>query len=124
MLRHLETLCVDIGTDRARIAPQLAKVETALHGDADDDDHDDWIKDAEHAIRVHNRSRLTLFTPLRVSKAPPVRSLATIRTTSGVYCDNGEEFKVVDSWTSRSTAHRPMARRWTGTTTFALRRSE
>ena len=124
MQRHLETLCIDIGTDRANIAPQLAKVATTLQDDNDDNDHDDWIQDADYAVRVHNKSRLTLFTPLRVRKAPPARSLATIRTTEGAYCDDGEEFKVVDSWTSRSTAHRPMARRWTGTTTFAMRRSE
>ena len=138
MRRHLDTLCVTAGNDRASIAPQLSQI-TVRPDDEENDDHDDhvddgenvehgandlWIEGKEEAVRRHRRPRRCLFTPLRVSGAPPVRALAPVRVTEGRYCDDGQSFRVVDCWTSRATAHRPLKGPWTGSTTFLMRHEE
>ena len=129
MKRHLDALCVTAGSDRASIAPQLSQITAQNTNDHDhnngdgDTENDSWIEGQEEAIRRHRRPRRCLFTPLRVSGAPPVRALAPVRVTEGQFCDDGKPFRVVDCWTSRATAHRPLERAWTGVTKF-LRRSD
>ena len=71
--------------------------------------------------RVHLRPRTDLFTPLRVEKSPPARSLFSMRVTEGRFCKSGESFTRVDSWTDRKSAHMPLRAEWTGTTTFVLK---
>ncbi len=135
MCRHLEALCVATGRDRAQIAPRLARVAgstfRAINGAESDDDKehhengkDHWIHRKEEAVRRHRRPRQSLFTPLRVGGAPPVKTLTPVRVTEGRYCDTQEAFRVVDCWTSRATAHRSLTRPWIGTTTFLRRRDE
>ena len=84
---------------------------------------DEWndTEDPEKATRVHRKWRYELFTPIRVKGAPPGRALTPVRITVGQY-EDGEHFRRVDSWTTRSAAHLRLARRWTGSTTFLLRR--
>ena len=120
LVRHAENLGVSLHSSRAEIAPHLAGVSTI---ELDDNEIDDWCEDGDEVIREHRRPRTTLFTPLRVQGAPPVKMLANVRITEGKYCDNGEAFHVVDTWTSRSTAHTSMPRRWIGSSKF-FRRSD
>ena len=106
----LETLCVETSNDRAEIA--------LTNLDRDDSGSDRWIESDGCVMRVHDKPRLTMFTPLRVAGAPPARALTAMRVTSGKYCDNGECFEFKDNWTARASAHAPLLRRWTGTTCF------
>ena len=127
------------GCDRASIAPKLARVEGATFrelngcGDEDGEESDEriedgitdlWLEKSEKTVRRHRRPRRSLFTPLRVSGAPPAKSLTPVRITEGKFCDDGEPFRVVDCWTSRATAHRPLERAWIGLTTFLTRSEE
>ncbi len=127
MWRHLDNLGVSIHSDRADSAPQLARCSGGSRGDDydyDDDTGDDWMSDdiaTAGPVRVHRRGRLELFTPRRVRGAPPCASLTPVRITRGEYLDTGEKFKIVDTWTSRPSAHRQLTRRWTGTTRFISR---
>ena len=57
---------------------------------------------------------------MRVAGATPAKALTPIRITEGRFID-GEEFKRVDTWTARATAHLVMRAPWTGKTTFVLR---
>ena len=77
---------------------------------------------AENVIRHHLTGRSKLFTPLRVQGAPPGKALTPARVTEGVFLNSGTPFRIVDTWTSRSDAHRDLGARWTGSTRF-LRRS-
>ena len=70
---------------------------------------------------MHHQPRVELFTPLRVAGAPPSKSLTPARVTEGRFVDTGEAFRRVDSWTTKSTAHADLGRRWTGTTRFLMR---
>jgi hypothetical protein len=79
---------------------------------------DRWQQSEDACVRLHSRPRKDLFTPLRVSSAPPAKSLFSVRVTAGAYCDNGEQFRIVDAWTDRRSAHAPLRTFWTGTTTF------
>ena len=135
--RHLQTLCIEVLDDRAAIAPKLARAQptskTTNGNNNDGHDHDynyddvngdDWMSGgiaAAGPVRIHRRGRLELFTPRRVEGAPPCASLTPVRITCGEYLDTGEKFKIVDTWTSRPSAHRRLARRWTGTTRFISR---
>ena len=134
--RHLAALCIDTACDRASLAPRLAQIRHGHdHDDANGDDDggmggiqgpltDSWVTKNGETVRVHQRSRTELFTPLRVRGAPPARALTPTRITTGRYCDDGEQFTIVDTWTARSGAHRQLERRWTGTTKFLRRLSE
>ena len=82
-----------------------------------------WRLDKEEAVRGHHKPRCELFTPLRVAGAPPSRSLTLARVTEGRFVDTGETFRRVDSWTTKSTVHADLGRRWTGTTRFVMRTS-
>jgi hypothetical protein len=97
------------------------------HGDIDDqvldmDDSkgqaDEWIYDKETITRVHARPRTELFTPKRVPGAPSLGSIAKVRITEGVFCDNNSRFRRVDSWATRATAHGKLSRPWTGSSKF------
>ena len=108
-------------------APKLAIATQRQHNDHHDDDNNDndyWQKAEGEVTRFHKKPRRTLFTPLRVTEAPPARSLTSARVTEGRFVDTGKEFRVTDTWTSRASAHRQLERRWTGTTTFLLRVDE
>ena len=123
--KHLEALCIDTACDRASLAPQLAPIRHGLNHDGrsgiQDPSMDSWITKGGETIRVHQRSRVELFTPLRAQGAPPARALTPARITTGQYCDDGERFTIVDTWTARANAHRQLERRWTGTTKFLMR---
>ncbi len=125
--KHLEALCIITSDDRAKSAPKLAIATQRQHNDHHDDDNNDndyWQKAEGEVMRFHKKPRRTLFTPLRVTEAPPARSLTPARVTEGRFVDTGKEFRVTDTWTSRASAHRQLERRWTGTTTFLLRVDE
>ena len=115
--KHLEALCIDTACDRASLAPQLAPIRHGLNHDGEalvpglgelhrrrarcddrsgiqDPSMDSWITKGGETIRVHQRSRVELFTPLRVQGAPPARALTPARITTGQYCDDGERFTI------------------------------
>ena len=127
--RHLDKLHVTRSSGRAESAPVLAAVarvadtpEAAVVNRRQQGCriNDDWTTEAAESemVRIHRRPRRELFTPLRVSGAPPVKTLATARITCGKFLDNGQSFRIVDRWTARAAAHRDLGRKWTGTTTF------
>ena len=119
--RHMEDLGMKTSTDRAVSAPLLSAL--GYVDDLNEVNADDWEERDGEVTRTHRRPRLELFTPLRVEGSPPARELTPTRTTVGVFVDSGEAFRRVDTWTSRSSAHLALSRRWTGTTTFTRRRS-
>ena len=79
---------------------------------------DEWNDEGECCVRLHRTERLHLFTPLRVQGSPPGRSLFSVRITEGVFRDNCEPFRRVDSWRCREQAHMSFGRPWIGATTF------
>ena len=85
---------------------------------------DDWNRQGAYVVRAHERPRLELFTPLRVAGSPQAKSLTPTRITKGTYIDNGEKFRIIDTWTARNTAHRAMNRQWIGSTAFILKAAE
>jgi hypothetical protein len=112
---------------RAACVPKLDRVSEETEDKDNVEDYkteDEWndVEDPEKATRVHRKWRRELFTPIRVQGAPPGRALTPVRITVGKY-EDGEHFRRVDSWTTRSSAHLRLARRWTGSITFLLRRS-
>jgi len=119
IIRHAENIGHTLHDTRAEMMPALVKCSTVTF---DEDEKDTWVREDGRAVRRHGQPRWCLFTPLRVEGAPTVRSLTSTRITEGEYCDTGETFKRVDNWTTRSTAHARMTRRWTGMTTFFERR--
>ena len=116
MTKHVEFLGFETSASRSEFAPKL-------HGNEySDEDGGNWeYTNGGEAVMHHLKPRKQLFTPLRVRGAPPLRSLTASRVTIGRYCDNGEEFRRVDNWTTRSTAHLELSRRWKGCTVFLLR---
>ena len=69
---------------------------------------------------MHHKPRCELFTPLRVAAAPPAKSFTLARITESPFVDTGEEFRRIDSWAARATAHADFGRRSTGNTRFLL----
>ena len=115
--KHCEALGVLISRGRARIAPQLSSVE----GDHQGGTSDAWERSPTQVIRTHRKPRFELFTPLRVSGAPPGKALTPQRTTRGVYVATGQDFIHTDTWTSRADAHKDLGAMWIGTTEFTYR---
>ena len=127
--RHLDKLHVTRSCGRAETAPVLAAVvwvadtpeaavvDKRLRGERS---KDGWAEEAAEGemVRIHRRPRRELFTPLRVSGAPPAKALATLRVTCGRFAVSGCAFRIVDRWTARAGAHRDLGQAWTGTTTF------
>ncbi len=111
--RHMRHIGMELRDDRASKTPQLQAVSETKR--------DEWGVSRDEAVRQHKKPRRELFTPLRVQGAPPVRTLTGCRITTGRFCDNGEKFKIVDSWTTRSGAHRDLERWWTGQTVFFVK---
>ena len=69
--------------------------------------------------REHRTARRHLFTPFKVAGGPERETrLKRFRVTTGVYVDDGEQFKVTDDWMKASNAHRPLRGSWTGSTSF------
>jgi len=123
--KHLERLKFDASDSRADSAPTINVCEYENYAKTEDEDNgegDNWQENAENVIRHHSTSRSKLFTPLRVQGAPPGKALTPARVTEGVFLNSGTTFRIVDTWTSRSDAHRDLGARWTGSTRF-LRRS-
>jgi hypothetical protein len=83
-------------------------------------DTDDWCRHGLYVVRRHAKARKEFFTPRRVQGSPPCRSLSAMRVTIGTFID-GEAFKRVDAWTTRSTAHEQLSRPWRGCTIFLLK---
>ena len=70
---------------------------------------DDWCKHGLYVVRRHAKTRKQLFTPRRVQGAPPCQALSAMRVTIGTFVD-GEPFRRVDAWTTRSSAHEELSR--------------
>ena len=127
--RHLDKLHVTRSCGRAETAlvlaaigwaadaPEAAVVDKKLQGGRGKDAWADEAAEGE-MVRIHRQPRRELFTPLRVSGAPPAKALATLRVTSGRFAISGRAFRIVDRWTARAGAHRDIGEAWTGTTTF------
>jgi hypothetical protein len=132
--RHCNCLGYEQQTDRAKSAPKLDMLEmSGSKGDhvnvwlrsevnnlSVENDSGDWLKCGERVSRVHSKPRIELFTPMRIAGAPPAKALTPIRITEGRF-KSGKEFRKVDTWTARATAHESMPAPWTGKTTFVLR---
>ena len=126
--RHCSTLGMERLKSRAACAPKLDLISSTTAPENNDQSveentEDEWndTEDPERVTRQHRTWRSELFTPIRVRGAPPGRALTSVRITEGNY-EDGERFRRVDQWTTRSTAHLRLARRWKGSTTFLLRR--
>ena len=115
MLRHIEDLCVTLHSDRADTAPQLSRVSTVAV------DEEKFLRRDGLITFRHERPRALLMTPPRVDGVTPLRALVATRRTRGTFLDDGEMFEIVDQWTSRTSAHEDLGRRWIGSTTFWLR---
>jgi len=124
MQRHVGALGLDFAGGRARSAPALSRVTEGTDLSYDDQWVDDNDDNTTTLVRLHSRARRSLFTPLRVKGSPPAKALTPSRITEGTFCDTGEGFRRVDTWTARSTAHLSMERAWVGKTTFLKRRQE
>ena len=116
MMRHLDSMNVELRDDRAKTAPNLM----VMLGDPQGGPGDSWHEGESQVTRHHERPRRELFTPMRVGGSPPNIALTSTRITRGEYLDDGARFTWTDSWRARATAHRDMGRLWTGTTTFIL----
>ena len=126
--RYCQVLGMERLKSRAASAPRLdalsAEAETEENNPSvENKTEDEWTDtgEADKVVRQHLNWRRELFTPVRVQGAPPGRALTSVRITEGEY-EDGEKFRRVDSWTTRSTAHLRLDRKWVGNTTFLLRR--
>jgi len=126
--RYCHTLGMERLKSRAACAPRLdalsAEAESVENNlGVENKTEDEWedTGDQGKVTRQHRKWRSELFTPIRVQGAPPGRALTSVRITEGKY-EDGQAFRKVDSWTTRSTAHLRLDRRWIGSTTFLLRR--
>jgi hypothetical protein len=106
--KHLQRLSVECRDNRADTAPMLSTFQRR--------GTDSWHEGDGEIVREHAKPRRDLFTPTRVDGEPPARALSATRVTVGTFMDDGKEFKVVDEWRNRKTAHRDMGRWWIGTT--------
>ncbi len=87
-------------------------------GALDGGSKDEWRVSDDGCAREHRRVRTCLFTPLRVSGAPPAKELCNVRVTVGQFCDSKRVFRICDAWTSRADAHRCLEAPWRGVTYF------
>ena len=109
LFKHLKFMNCEANTGRADTAPQLNEVS------------DKWRNTKEVWHRNHNKSRRTLFTPMRVAGGPGNAMLVgETRVTIG-QLENGERFKIVDDWKDEANAHRDLGSNWTGITMFVRR---
>ena len=115
--RHTSRLGIVLGSGRAVTAPQLSAFQERQHDDA----QGTW-KVANGAVaRLHDRPRRQLFTPLRVSGAPPAEALTPMRVTTGRFVSSGRVFSHTDDWTRRADAHCELEDYWVGKTEFFLK---
>ena len=117
--KHCDSYGMAIGCGRARTAPQLSSVR----GDRQGGEQDAWQESVAGVSRAHLKPRRELFTPRRVSGAPPCKALTPQRVTRGRYLQSGQEFVHTDTWTSRAEAHRDLGAQWVGTIEFYYRSS-
>ena len=89
-----------------------------------EDAKDDWHFEDSYCVRQHDEPRFRLFTPLGVAASPAARSIFSVRVTRGAYCDDGQEFELVDSWRNRTSAHMSLGRPWQGHTMFYTQHSD
>ena len=71
-------------------------------------------------VRLHNRLRKALFTPIDVKMPDDIlseKSVGRVRITEGMYAD-GRKVYICDDWTKPRNAHRALETLWVGTTTF------
>jgi len=138
MDKHLDSMGFEKLTDRPATAPSLAmmvgvaaaqrpqwpgrKLDDQLADQLRGAEQTDWWEDTGvFVVRHHERGRRQLFTPKLVENAPKLSQLSPVRITEGKFTDNGETFRRVDTWKSRTSSHAPMPRDWTGETKFVLR---
>ena len=77
--------------------------------------------DGNEAVVEHSRPRRELATPRQVPGMPSGSLLTSTRVTEGTWLKTGEQFKIVDSWRRRATAHRELEAPWTGKTRIVLK---
>ena len=118
--KYVVKLGMTITDGRAETAPKLAMLLDA----SVESMNDGWKHEDGAVVRLHTAPRKELFTPIRVAGAPPVKKLTNTRITEGTFIDSDEQFRYVDTWTTRSSAHKNLGRRWIGTTRFLLRSEE
>ena len=117
--KHCDSYGMTIGRGRARTAPQLS----SIRGDRQGGEQDAWQESETGVTRARLKPRRELFTPRRVSGAPPCKALTPQRVTRGRYLQSGQEFVHTDTWTSRAEAHRDLGAQWVGATEIYSRSS-
>ena len=104
---------------RALLPCDEAGASACVSPTADEADACDvWSEGPGFCSRMHFKPRLNLFTPLRVSGAPPSKALCNSRVTIGMFLANKRIFRVTDSWHARTSAHRSLEEPWIGFTQF------
>ena len=84
-------------------------------------DKDSWLSRGIGGewSRLHNRSRRSFFTPMRLAQRPAENThLMRLRRTKGIGLLTMKRFCITDDWTQTSNAHRLLDEPWIGTTTF------
>ena len=125
MEKHLEFLAIDRRLNRAEAAPRLGlsqlQATDSWHEPTPHAEGSSSVHEGVEVVRVHNRPRRGLFTPMRVEGSPPSKALASTRRTEGKFLDDGKRFTIVDEWRGRPDPHRDLARAWVGKTVFMMR---
>ena len=122
--KHIK-LCDPIGYKLGKYNAVKTKVLKTQQVD-DKDEKITWrcpvpgCKHGLYVVRRHAKTRKQLFIPRRVQGAPPCRALSAMRVTIGTFVD-GEPFRRVDAWTTRSSAHEELSKPWRGCTIFLLK---
>ena len=80
---------------------------------------DHWRQEPGCWIRVHERPRRALFSPLGTSNGPDSSVLSVTRVTYVEYLQPSASEVINDVWV-RSDSHRMLDRRWTGRSIFQL----
>ena len=103
---------------RAATAPTLSAI---LQAEQADYEPYEALLGGNEAVVEHREPRRQLTTPRRVPGMPSCSRLTSARITEGTWLHTGEQFRIVDSWRTRTTAHRDLEALWTGKTRFVLK---
>ena len=87
---------------------------------------DHWIKRKDTWVRVHQRQRLALCSPMLVEGGPVAAGYTLLpRRTTEVRYEGSDDTEVIeDDWRNPNDAHRPLEKRWCGETYFELSTGE
>ena len=103
---------------RAATAPTLSAL---LQAEQASYEPDEALLRGNEAVVEHREPRRQLATPRRVPGMPSCSRLTSARITEGTWLHTGEQYRIVDSWRTRATAHRDLEALWTGETRFMLK---